>query len=255
MSIASEILRIQQAKQAIKESINDKGGTLTNESIDVYAQAVDNLPSGGGGMTYEDYARTLYLSWGKSNQFETAWEHSLLVDPTEISVDSTYSNHRGKAQYPNGETEGVIIPHGVTSIGKYAFSSWTSYNQPFVIPNSVTSIGSYAFDSWTSYLQPLVIPNSVTSIGASAFIYWTTYTQPLVIPNSVTSIGGYAFHNWSLVPYIEVQAITPPSLSGSSVFSGQGTAPIYVPDESVGAYKSATQWVFFASRIFSINDK
>ena len=34
MSIASEILRIQQAKEAIKESINDKGGTLTNESID-----------------------------------------------------------------------------------------------------------------------------------------------------------------------------------------------------------------------------
>ena len=77
MSIASEILRIQQAKQAIKESINNKGGTLTNESIDDYAQAIDNLPSGGGGMTYEDYARTLYLAWGKSNQFATAWKKKI----------------------------------------------------------------------------------------------------------------------------------------------------------------------------------
>ena len=85
MSIASEILRIQQAKQAIKESINNKGGTLTNESIDDYAQAIDNLPSGGGGMTYEDYARTLYLAWGKSNQFATAWQKQ--IDSKNVIYD------------------------------------------------------------------------------------------------------------------------------------------------------------------------
>ena len=165
MSIASEILRLQQAKQAIKESINNKGGTLTNESIDNYAQAIDNLPSGGGGMTYQDYARTLYLVRGKSNQFETAWDHSLIVDPLEISEDSVQSSPRGIAQYPNGETEGVIIPEGVTSIGAYAFYGWTSNNQPLVIPDSVKSIGLTVFRDWTSNNQPLVIPDSVKSIG------------------------------------------------------------------------------------------
>ena len=279
MSIASEILRLQQAKQAIKESINNKGGTLTNESIDNYAQAIDNLPSGGGGMTYQDYARTLYLVRGKSNQFETAWDHSLIVDPLEISEDSVQSSPRGIAQYPNGETEGVIIPEGVTSIGAYAFYGWTSNNQPLVIPDSVKSIGLTVFRDWTSNNQPLVIPdsvksigngtfqnwtsnnqplvisNSVTSIGSNLFRSWTSNTHPIVIPDSVTIIRANAFDSWELVPYVEIKRITPPTLANVSSFDNQNDAPIYVPDESVNDYKTATNWVTLASRIFSINDK
>ena len=242
MSIASEILRIQQAKQAIKESINDKGGTLTNESIDDYAQAIDNLPSDG--YAYEDYARTLYLALGKLNQFTAAWEHSLTVNPSQI----------GMTQYPNGETEGVIIPQGVTIIGNNAFDSWVSNNQPLVIPNSVTSIGNNAFSNWGSNNQPLVIPNSVTSIDIFSFSNWTSNNQPLVIPNSVTNIGAYAFNSWALVPYVEIQAITPPTITNVS-FSNTNSAPIYVPDGSVDDYKTATNWAGLADRIFSINDK
>jgi len=124
-----------------------------------------------------------------------------------------------------------------------------------IISDSVTSIGSYAFYNWTSNNQPLVIPNSVTSIGDDAFSGWESNNQPLVIPDSVTSIGYTAFSGWSLVPYVEIQAITPPTLADSGAFAFQGNAPIYVPDESVAAYKAATNWVNLASRIFSINDK
>lgn len=47
MSIASEIARLQSAKSDLKTSINAKGGTLTTETLDDYAAAVDALPSGG----------------------------------------------------------------------------------------------------------------------------------------------------------------------------------------------------------------
>ncbi len=197
------------------------------------------------GATYEDYARTLYLAWGKSNQFAAAWEHSLTVDLLAI----------GKAQYPNGETEGVIIPQGVTSIGQSAFAYWSSNNQPLVIPDSVTSIGNWAFDGWYDNNQPLVIPNSVTSIGTTAFGDWESNNQPLVIPDSVTSISGSAFSYWLSVLYVEMRGETPPTLADSNAFDWQNDAPIYVPHESVTAYKTATQWVNLASRIFSINDK
>jgi hypothetical protein len=45
MSIATEIARLQQAKADLKASINAKGGTITNETIDEYASKVSALPS------------------------------------------------------------------------------------------------------------------------------------------------------------------------------------------------------------------
>jgi len=119
-------------------------------------------------------------------------------------------------------------------------------NQPLVIPDSVTSISVSAFSDWTSNNQPLVIPDSVISIGNGSFADWHSNNHPLVIPNSVTSIGSSAFRNWSLVPYVEIQAITPPSLVNANAFNQQNGAPIYVPDESVDDYKEATNWVDLA---------
>ena len=269
MSVADKLLQVNQVKQDIKVAIENKGVDMTGIDFGGYAGKIDEIQTGGGGggITYEDYTRTFYLALGKSTLFSNAWEHSLTV------------NTVNKANYPNGEIDGVIIPNSVTSIGEWAFRAWSSNNQPLVIPNSVTSIGDQAFYYWTSNNQPLVIPNSVTSIGdgafsqwtsnthplvipnsvtsikASAFYYWTSNNQPLVIPNGVTSIGNSAFSNWSLVPYVEMKRTTPPTLSNKSAFDYQGIAPIYVPDASVTAYKTATNWTALASRIFSINDK
>jgi len=262
MSVADKLLQLNQVKQDIKTAIETKGISMTNVAFTEYANKI--LAIGGGvGIVDDDYyenhyyyyAKAYYAATNNSTLFSNAWEHSLTVDPAEISKNSSYDSPSGKEQYTNGETEGVIIPQGVTRIGNNAFRNWQSNNQPLVIPDSVTSIGYYAFLYWTSNNQRLVIPNSVTSIGQNAFSIWTSNDKPLVIPSSVTSIGDYAFENWSLVPYVEMQAITPPTLASSGAFSSQNNAPIYVPDESVDAYKTATNWVNLADRIFSINDK
>lgn len=88
----------------------------------------------------------------------------------EIDFDSIYSNPLYCADnlYLNGKlvTE-LIIPDGVTSIGKYVFCGCSSLTS-VTVPDSITSIGNSAFYLCSS-LTSISIPDSVTSIGNSAF--------------------------------------------------------------------------------------
>ena len=83
----------------------------------------------------------------------------------------------------------VVIGNGVTSIGNYAFSTYTRLTS-VIIGNSVTSIGDNAFGSCS--FQTINIPNSVTNIGNSAFVGCDSLTS-IIIPDSVTTIGQSAF--------------------------------------------------------------
>ena len=222
-----------------KPELQDKLTAGANITINPITNVISASGEGGGGevdlneMAYFDYAGRFYGD--KYSLLANAWESSLAVDPLEISANSFQAGpYRGKAQYPNGETEGVIIPQGVTSIGKYAFREWEANN------------------------QPLVIPNSVTSIGEGAFAYSNSNKHPIIIPDSVTYIGSVAFEGWSNVPYIEMKSETPPTLGHSTAF-GSGPLsvliPIYVPDESVEAYKTTGHWSYLRDRIFPISNR
>ena len=85
------------------------------------------------------------------------------------------------------QLKSVVIPDGITEIGRSAFSG----NQliSITIPSSVTSIGNAAFA--VNQLTSITIPNSVTSIGGDAFS--GNQLTSITIPNSVTSIGNAAF--------------------------------------------------------------
>ena len=73
----------------------------------------------------------------------------------------------------------------------------------------------------------------------------------VTIGDSVTTIGYSAFYKcWSLTS-VYCKAVTPPALSGSNVFYNNASSgrAIYVPMESVEAYKSASGWSNYASFI------
>ena len=143
----------------------------------------------------------------------------------------------------------VTIPNSVTSIGGSAFRGCSGLTS-VTIGNSVTSIGSNAF-SGCEGLTSVTIPNSVTSIGSNAFESCSGLTS-VTIPNSVTSIGGSAFLGCSGLTSVTIQATTPPTLNSTNAFDNTNNCPIYVPAESVDAYKTATNWSSLASRIQSI---
>ena len=109
----------------------------------------------------------------------------------------------------------VIIGEGVTSIGGYAFWSYTSLSS-ITIPSSVTSIGYDAFSSCTS-LSTITIPSSVTSIGVHAFSSCTSLSS-ITIPSSVTRIGSYAFVSCTSLFSVSIPYSV--NFIGYGVFSG-----------------------------------
>ena len=150
----------------------------------------------------------------------------------------------------------VTIGSGVTSIGDDAFYrciSLTSIN----IPNSVTSIGNNAFNSCGN-LSSVTIPDSVTTIGQNVFnmaMYeGEAQLTSCTIGSGVTSIGGGGlFESCDNLQSVTIYATTPPEIIGEEqLIVIPNDAPIYVPAESVDAYKAADVWMDFEDRIQAI---
>ena len=136
----------------------------------------------------------------------------------------------------------ITIPDGVTSIGGDAFQGCSSLSS-ITIPDGVTSIGGWTFQGCSS-LTSITIPDGVTSIGDWTFQGCSSLTS-ITLPDGLTSIGDGAFSDCSGLTSITCLAQNPPIKNwlGCDV-------PIYVPAESVNAYKEA--WPDCAERIFAI---
>ena len=160
---------------------------------------------------------------------------------TTLTTGTTYPSGRQYTAMTN-----AIIGDCITTVGEYAFKQCIRLTS-VDIPTGVTSIDNQAFYR-CSGLTSVDIPTGVTSIGDYAFGYCSSLLS-IVIPSGVTNIGTSTFANCSSLRSITVNATTPPALGGS-VFIGTNDCPIYVPAESVNAYKSA--WSTYASRIQAI---
>ena len=74
--------------------------------------------------------------------------------------------------------------------------------------------------------------------------------ETIYIPSGVTSISS-SFNDCAAISFLYVKAIAPPTLTDS--FNSMVTATIYVPAESVKAYKSADGWKEYADAIVGYN--
>lgn len=170
----------------------------------------------------------------------------------------------------------LTIPNSVTSIGSNAFYNtpwWSSYsantanrysniiyinNVAFkAVAYTVTSVGfksstvgicGYAFQSCSSLRRlTLINSNSIKYIDEYAFVGCKSI-KSITLGNGLTYIGEYAFLNCSGLTSITINATTPPTL-GTGAFNNTNNCPIYVPSASVEAYKGASGWSAYASRI------
>ena len=167
-----------------------------------------------------------------------------------IEFDGNVTTIGDSAFYNCSSLTSVTIPDSVTTIGYEAFA-WCSSLTSVTIPDSVTSIGAAAFYVCSS-LTSVTTPDSVTTIGGGAFQNCSSLTS-VNIPDSVTTIGKGAFRSCCDLTSVYCRAVTPPA-RGSYMFYGNASGrKIYVPMESVEAYKSASYWSEYADDIVGYN--
>ena len=146
----------------------------------------------------------------------------------------------------------IIVPAGGDATPEVEIWSGLDASGDVVIPEVVELNGS---------------DYKVTGIAANAYDSNTDLTS-IVIPSSITSIGASAFAGCTNLKSITVYCVTPINLSAiaatrraltraggsSSVFEGvnKETCILYVPAESIDAYKQAEGWKDF-KKIYAIS--
>ena len=125
--------------------------------------------------------------------------------------------HYAKKLYLNGRlvTE-LTIPEGITEIKSETFKSCDSLTS-VTIPNSVTSIGGYAFNGCDGLISA-------------------------IIPSSIRSIGDFAFCRSDSLTSVYCYATTPPKCGTEIFYDCKKKPKVYVPAESVNAYKKDPRW-------------
>ncbi len=156
----------------------------------------------------------------------------------EITVDSANTIYQ--------DIDGVLYDH----TGKTLIEYPTGREGTYIVPENVTSISSDAFLQRNN-LTEIILNEGLVDISSHAFLNCTGLTE-VTIPSSVSSIGSMAFYDCDNLTKINVNIQTPFAIS-ESVFANTNNCPIYVPNESLEAYKTTQGWSAYADRIFGID--
>ena len=218
---------------------------------------IGNCCSAIGEYAFSDYTSltSIDIPSGVTSIGQSAFNNcSSLASITVDSNNTTYDSRNNCNALIDTSTNTLmvgckttVIPNTVTAIDGTGFYNCTGLTS-ITIPDSVTSIGNGAFQD-CSNLTSINIPSGVTTLNRT--FYGCNSLPSITIPSGVTSIGAYSFYDCTGLTNVTVNAVTPPTL-GDNVFDNTNDCPIYVPSGSVNAYKSATNWRTYASRIQAI---
>ena len=205
-----------------------------------------------------DNRLTFYLRFTASTADNTTVDWGDGTTQTLGSTTATNYSHK----YPSGgdyvialtvnsgtiSFEGTSEDQGYSIYGIRATNNY--YNRSrikkVIIGDSVTNIGHATFYVCDTIMS-ITILDGVISIGSNAFQACYGLTS-ITIPDSVTDIESYAFRYCYGMSEYHFKPTTPPTLANTNAFTGIASdCVIYVPQGSLNAYKTATNWSQFSS--------
>lgn len=221
MSLNSEITRIENDKQAIKEAITNKGGTIISPSLDSCPEEINNLPTGGTTDTDPDWEKNpdAYLAikrltspqlqyvndqneaetmlMGNNSRSENHLITEFYISPKAEELTNVTSSYGFLAEaYYLTKVDGLRYLTSLQQVDSFlacqpSGSEWPTYGSLKSIdqlPPNLSYIGNDFFYGQYRFNQELVIPETVWNIGGSFMYNCVSYAQPLTIPANVNSI-------------------------------------------------------------------
>lgn len=181
------------------------------------------------------------------------FEPTEVTIPTEVTLESEnktfkVTSIKSQAFYNSTTITSIKILGSVTSIGSDAFNRCDNLTS-VELPEGLVSIGFQAFLG-CSKLSSINFPEGLTSIEFGAFSGCNALAS-VVFPSSLQSIGGNFLRWCNNLNQIYFLGTIPPQITGDNDLYGLNqNVKIYVPAESVDAYKSWTKT--YANNIVAI---
>lgn len=198
---------------------------------------------------------SVHIPAGVTSIGNSAFFDCSLLETVTFSNESQLESVGASAFEGCVKLSSIHLPVTVTSIGSSAFSSCENLSE-IIIPSGVTQL-EYAVFHTCRKLTSIEIPSGVTSIGGSAFENCSQLTS-ITIPANVGSIGIYAFNHCTSLASVTCLSVNPPSLLyyNHEAFNNNANGrKIYVPSESVDAYKVDYYWKEYEDAIEAIRIK
>lgn len=149
--------------------------------------------------------------------------------------------------------ENIALPQKFTTIGCGAF--YGSKLKRISMNPHLVAIKKSAF-RYCIYLTNVNLPEGLQTIERNAFENCDQVTS-ITVPASVATIERDAFNNCDLLTHIYCKPTTPPTCDGEDYgplgYNNISGTIIYVPVESVSAYKTAGGWENHKSLIYGYN--
>lgn len=179
--------------------------------------------------------------------------------------------------YECAALKSVTIPEGITALPYFAFQGCTALEK-VILPSTLIHIGSSCFDSCRS-LKSINLPEGITRLPMSCFYGCESITE-VVIPSHITKLGSYCFMGCTGLKTIDLheditalgkgcfascnnvktlicRIKTPLPIDSLFIsnYKDDATEPtdfksdcvLYVPAESLDAYKTADIWKQFTT--------
>jgi len=166
----------------------------------------------------------------------------------------------------------INLPDSISYIGSNAFANCDSLKE-ITLPASLNYISSGTFTDCQN-LQKVDMKDGVTRINSNAFqecnslsevifsknlqqieihAFWYCYALKEVdLPESISYISHMAFYQCNALNQVIIRATSVPT-GDSSMFYPSSNVKIYVIDDLVNTYKTASYWSAYSSRIYALS--